>query len=78
MQRHLEPTGKTNSRFRAHRGVSFSDGALTADYCGNWDRLDAAYARCAESYGAQTVVNYAAFVEVIVQGRVIAISANKG
>jgi uncharacterized protein (DUF2252 family) len=55
---------------RAHARTG--DAALIAGYCGNSDRLDAAYARWAEGYGAQTVVDHAAFVAAIAQGRVIA------
>jgi hypothetical protein len=60
---------------RAHARTG--DAALIAGYCGNSDRLDAAYARWAESYGAQTVVDHAAFVAAIAQGRVIAAPPEK-
>ena len=60
---------------RAHARTG--DAALIAGYCGNSDRLDAAYACWAESYGAQTVVDHATFVEAIAQGRVIAAPPEK-
>src|SRR5258708_1089526 len=54
---------------RAHARTG--DAALITGYCGSSDRLDAAYARWAESYGAQTVVDHAAFVAAIAPARVI-------
>jgi len=45
---------------------------LIAGYCGNSDRLDAAYAQWAERYGTQTVADHAAFIDAIAAGRVIA------
>ena len=60
---------------RAHARTG--DAAPIAGYCGNSDRLDAAYARWADSYGAQTVVDHAAFVEAISQGRVTAAPPEK-
>ncbi|KAK49016.1 hypothetical protein BG58_20155 [Caballeronia jiangsuensis] len=53
---------------RAHARTG--DAALIAGYCGNSDRLDAAYASWAERYGAQTVADHAAFCAAISVGRV--------
>ena len=60
---------------RAHARTG--DAALIAGYCGSSDRLDAAYARWAESYGTQTVADHAAFVQAIAAGRVKAAPPEK-
>jgi uncharacterized protein (DUF2252 family) len=60
---------------RAHARTG--DAALITGYCGSSDRLDAAYARWAESYGTQTVADHAAFVQAIAQGRVTAAPPEK-
>jgi uncharacterized protein (DUF2252 family) len=60
---------------RAHARTG--DAALIAGYCGSSERLDAAYARWAERYGAQTVDDHAAFVQAIAAGRVKAAPPEK-